>query len=138
MNAAQYFASYAKLAFWYLGQLVLPDGIVVIWATPVLREGVFWWLLLSGLCAGALVLCMVRCRGKRPLFPAFGLLWLVVGLLPLAAACLVEPTRGLVVEPYWLVFASLGFYIFLAQMLEAIYKQRAWIACVSAAVILIS
>jgi hypothetical protein len=113
MNVLEYLATFSKLIGWYVGQLVLPDGVVVIWATDVVRHGV-GWLCVGALCVGLVCGAMVHLR-KFNNSPFLGIVWLAAGLLPLTAACLVEPTRGIVIEPYWLVFSSIGFFIFMAD-----------------------
>ena len=123
MSMMEYAASFTKLLMWYTGQLILPDGIVPIWAAQVVRQGVGWRLLFLALLMGGLW-WLARRMKKTKVGPGLGLWWLMMGFLPLIPACLVEPTRGLVILPYWFVFSSIGFFIFMAQGLNGIVNFR--------------
>lgn len=128
MNLPQFIATYTKLAAWYLVNLFTLDGIVLKWATPVLTGEQVWpWLLGLLLFLILLGLSLWLYRKKRIVILAVA--WLLIGFLPVLFACLFEPKTGLIIEPHWLFFPSVGFFLLLAFSLTELQSQmprRSW------------
>ena len=134
MNPIEYSASLVKLVLWYLRQLVYPVGVVVIWATPVVHKNVLLFSMCGGMLIGGFLYAMYRCRNSSA--GRFGLCCVPAGLLPLSAAALIEPSRGLIIEPYWHIFSSIGFFLFLSSLIVSLRRRRKSIVIYGLAVIL--
>lgn len=118
MNFAQYLSTWTMLLWWYLSRLFYPDGIVLIMAHQPLREigPIIGWIavLLAtiGLGAGSLW------HYRRDRFAFFGLLLFILGFGPYTLACFFQPIHGLMIEPHWFLFPVMGFFIFLARVID--------------------
>lgn len=128
----EYAASYTKIIVWYLAKLFYPDGIVFMWATPVVRDHVGLWLAL--LAVLLLLICVFIRFGASVI--KLGVMWLAIGCLPVMLACLLKPTEGFLIEPHWLSFASIGFFISVAYLVRKIFESKKTVAVVLLAVIL--
>ena len=131
MSYFQYFASYAKLIFWYLSKLFIPEGIVLAWETYVLPESIFIWCLLYVLMIAALLFFIVK-YWKRDII-AFSLIWLFIGFGIVPLACFSRPALGFVIQPHWLSVPSIGFFLSVAVFLSALRKRmnkKVWILLV--------
>lgn len=116
-----YLASFASLIRHYLFNLIFLRDIVLMWATPVVRdgEGVIALVLISAFLIA--VRQLFYHRRNRPF--ALGLSWFLIGLGPLALACFSRPEAGFIMAPHWLFFSTIGFCIFLASAIMN-FKDR--------------
>jgi tetratricopeptide (TPR) repeat protein len=116
MSPFEYAASLVKIFYWYVAKLVYPVGIVLIWKTPVVREYVAVWIL-SILAAIAGFFFILKREGRG--FAAMCWSWMLVGFAPVVLACLFQPSVGIMMEPHWVLFSSVGFF-----MLLGFYARR--------------
>lgn len=94
-------------------RIVLLTGTVIIWATPIVREHVGAWIFFSTLLfIGAAVIYSLQ---SNNLERRWGLVWILIGFLPVTAACFFQPRYGLMIEPHWLFFPSIGVFVILAS-----------------------
>ncbi len=116
-----YLASFASLIRHYLFNLVFLRDIVLMWATPVIRDGD--GVIALGLISALLIAVrqLFYHRRNRPF--ALGLSWFLIGLGPLALACFSRPEAGFIMAPHWLFFSTIGFCIFLASAIMD-FKDR--------------
>lgn len=124
MSVDQYAASFVKLIYWYLSQLVLPDGIVLMWSTPIVDHDRWVWLG-AGILLAVLCIWFLRKSGRSA--QSLALVWFIAGFLPVLAACLFRPTTGLVMEPHWMFISSIGIFLFFALILVRLIQWRLWI-----------
>ena len=54
----------------------------------------------------------------------------LTGFLPILGACLFRPTTGLIMEPHWMFFPAVGFFILLASILVRLIRWNQWIGLV--------
>lgn len=125
MSFASYSASFFKLMLEYIARLVFLQDIVLSWSVSIVKENLFWWnsgFILTIL--GSLYLILGR-RESR--IRSFALSWFLIGFLPVTMACLLQPSYGLQIEPHWLSFATIGFFLFSANAMihagERIHKN---------------
>ena len=119
LNFLEYLATYAKIIAWYVSKFINLDGIVLIWAAPVVKTHLFAWISL--LIAGGAVLAGIFASRKK--YPEIFLLvgWLVIGFAAVAWGSLYGLQYGLLIEPHWLIFPSIGIF---ALMAFALLKLR--------------
>ena len=118
INFAQYVATFTKIVCWYLAKLFCMGGIVMIWSAPVVTAGVAWWLLIALLLFVAYLAAVIYYHREK--WALLGLIWFALGFLPLTLACLFQPTQGFIMEPHWLIFPSIGIFIFCAGIFQKI------------------
>ena len=111
LSFPEYTATIARLIFWYLRCFFIPDSIVSIKNIPPVTEHLLLWNILFGSLLLALVLLLVR-RGKG-LF-SFSVVWFLIGFVLFLPACFSHAYMGLVIEPHWFYFSSMGFFLLLA------------------------
>lgn len=113
MSIAEYTASFAQLILGYLARLISLQDIALNWVIPIVRENSFWWavgLLMVFLFCVYLIFAVWKGGVK-----AFALSWFLIGFLPVTMASFIHPVSGLALEPHWLIFSSVGFFLFLAK-----------------------
>lgn len=139
MSVIEYAASFVKLVSWYLSQLILPDGMVLLWATKPVVDQPWVWIMLGIFLIGGSA-WFVKKFGRS--VPSLALLWFLIGFLPVLAACLFRPMTGLIIEPHWMFFSSVGFFILSAWWLMRFValseiKSKQWVGLVLCGALLI-
>ncbi len=124
MSLGQFLATFFKLIAWYLSQLIVPDGVVLMWSSKVITYQLWGWITAGVLFLGLAVLIIKKC-GRS--VQSWACASFVVGFLPIMAACLFRPTTGLVMEPHWMFLPSIGFFILYASLLNRILEWKKWI-----------
>ncbi len=127
MSFLEYTASFVKLIYWYLSQLILPDGVVLMWSTEVVRQDWLFWIILGGFLMG-MVLWSIRRNGRS--MTSFALILFFIGFGPILAACLFRPTTGLIMEPHWMFLSAVGFFIVSAQVFVRLIRHNLWIGII--------
>ena len=117
MTILEYAASQIKIIAWYVTRLFYPDGIVLIWSTPVVKGVGVWLWLTAGLGLVTAMAALIYYH-RREYVIKLGLVWFVLGFLPVGLASLYRPPHGFTIEPHWFVFSSVGFFIWVAFVLS--------------------
>ncbi len=106
---AQYLVNFLDLCTWYLTEFFYPAHVVVIHniSTPIN-------LLLIGFAISLIFLIPYLLRKKLPLF---WLLWFLVGLIPPTLTTFVHNQMGMVLEPHWLYFPSIGLFTYISFLI---------------------
>ncbi len=126
MSLPQVVASWFSLQAWYFSKLLFPTGIAIFILKPVVHEGIWFWIF-GGAAFWFGIIWMVN-KFLNTAWVRLGLLWLFLGLVMLAVGSLFHG-QELMIEPHWMVFASIGFFIVLAQVfIFLIYPQSKRIA----------
>ncbi len=112
ISFGNYLATFSRLVAWYFSKLIFLKEIVLIWATPIVREHLLWWNLGLVVVVVVCVYCLGAPWKRDP--KSFALSWMGIGLVPVGLGCFFYPASGLVIEPHWLFFSSIGFF-FLAN-----------------------
>lgn len=121
ISVLNYLATFSKIIIWYLQKLVTLDGIVLIWATSPVRQYVSMWIL-ALLILIFLVGMMIKKWGRND--PrSLGVGWFAIGFLPVSFACLFQPTIGFMMEPHWVLFSTIGFFIWIAYALLLVREK---------------
>ncbi len=114
-------SNFVRLTTWYIKNLFIPQNIVFEYnLTPVAHLTCLWNLAFGGVLTGCIVL--IFCYFKRSI-ESFALAIFLTGFIYAAPACLTHPDIGLVFEPHWLYFSSIGFCLFIALMLVKLKKH---------------
>lgn len=113
-----FLSAYSRIIFIYLSKLLWPDFIFFLWNAILVRK--FAWIWTGGL----LLLVMgwyllMRANSKSLAF--FCSTWLIIGFMPVILAGTSEVHLGLIIEPQWLTFSSLGFFLYLAYKGRQLY-----------------
>jgi tetratricopeptide (TPR) repeat protein len=123
-HLALFTAAFSKLIYLYMTKLMLPDFILFAWNVQLTDKFTFIWI-------GGLVLLfagwhrLLKAGVRR--VPFFCATWMMLGFLPLTVACL-SLNLGLIVEPQWLSFSSVGFFLFIAWAgLELYGRSNKWL-----------
>lgn len=117
-----YFASVSHLIFWYVSRVFWPQGIVFIknifpiTAALAIAKNL---LLLFFVLSAAVIALRQWGRSIRSL----GLFWFLTGFLIVFPACLAHAPMGLVIEPYWFYFSSIGIYLLIGIFLLQIQQK---------------
>jgi protein O-mannosyl-transferase len=101
--------TFSKVIFFYFSKLLFPDVITLVWSI-LLTKNCIW---MGG------VLCLflgwyLLWKSDSKSMPFFCMTWMLLGFLPVTAASMSDPHKGLVVEPQWLTFSSIGFFLYMA------------------------
>jgi hypothetical protein len=107
--------NFFHLAAWYLKNLFIPQNIVFEYSlTPAVNLSLPWDILSWGMVTGYILLIIFYF--KRSL-ESFALVIFLTGFIYAVPASLAHPDIGLVFEPHWLYFSSIGFFLFMVLML---------------------
>lgn len=120
LSGMVYGATFVKLVLWYLEKFLTLDGIVLIWATPLVRQGAGGWLAM-GILLMAIVTYGLWRKGKGDALGAW--VWFLLGLVPVMGGCVFSPSAGFIIEPHWLFFPSLGLFAGMAMWMRRIRRK---------------
>ena len=108
-------AHYFHLTSWYLKNLFIPQNIVFEYSlTPSNHYSFLWDLLPLGFLTGCILFIL---RYFKRSIESFALIVFLTGFIYAIPASMAHPDIGLVFEPHWLYFSSIGFMLFIALML---------------------
>lgn len=129
-----FLATYAKLIGWYAAKLISPEGIVLIWDTPVVQNSpAAWGLNLSlAMSLAGVVWLWIKYPGPNPAL--FAISWILTGFLPVVLACLSRLEFGIIIEPHWLIFSSIGYFLLLAIIFSRLkdrINKRIWYSAIA-------
>ncbi len=119
ISVGSYVASYVKLVGWYISMLFMPFKVVWIYNISPVNNNFWTWVILL-LCF--LSVFFVFKRYKKS-FVSFYLVWFLVGLFSIIPAILAHNYMGFVIEPYWLYFSSIGFFLLLSYFLLKLSRK---------------
>lgn len=120
MNIGEYLATISSLFTWYLTKLFNPQGIVIIWLSSVIQKG-SGLILVLGLLITIFILLLIIFRSQK--IVSIGLWWFFIGFLPVGLAAFSHDNEGLIIEPHWFVFSSLGFFIMAAHCFLSVWSR---------------
>ncbi|VAX36517.1 hypothetical protein MNBD_UNCLBAC01-70 [hydrothermal vent metagenome] len=116
-----YSASFCKLMFWYFSKLFFLQGIVLAWDAPPV-ENVFLWNTVFVLFILGISFFFYRFSGRFRR-ESLALSWILIGFIPVTLACFSRPKLGFVIQPHWLFFSSIGYFLLLASLFSRLYKH---------------
>ena len=106
-------ATFSKLIYLYFTKLLFPDFIMFDWNIFFIKEPVLILIWASGLFV-LLLGWLILLRSDAKSMPFFCATWILLGFLPVAAASMTNFKLGLIIEPHWLTFSCIGFFLFIA------------------------
>ncbi|MDE1920411.1 MAG: tetratricopeptide repeat protein [Candidatus Omnitrophica bacterium] len=122
MTFWQYSAALFQIYSWYIGRLFYPRGIVMQWLTSVPAGHIF--LNVLGLFLLLLVFVLLYIRFSNLKACRLGLAWILIGFLPACLAAFRRPADGVIIEPHWFVFSSIGFFMVAAFFCTTIWGRN--------------
>ncbi|MCC6758893.1 MAG: tetratricopeptide repeat protein [Candidatus Omnitrophica bacterium] len=138
LNALNYCATFTKLLAWYFTKLITLQSPVIIWSTPLVREGMSLWLA-GGIAAIGVAVYFIR--QWKDNIKAVYVLWFFLGLAPMTFGSLFLPKTGMMIEPHWLFFASFGLFalaaVIVLQVADKLTKRLRMLWFVALGVFLI-
>lgn len=111
-----YTATLGLLLQWYIQNLLIPDNFVMIRNSPVLSHSILQWnsAILLGICLIIFLFWLWRGSTK-----SFALAWFITGFVFMLPASIVHAySMGMVIEPHWFYFSSMGFFMLFALCLN--------------------
>lgn len=122
---AQYVEALSGCIGWYLSKLIIPTHIIFIWdeliqKNPAIGGFVFVWICVIA----ALAFILIR---QRKTVWGFGLAMFILGFLPvcLASFTYTAAMKTAIIEPHWLGFPSIGFFLCVAWFIvEGLKKMH--------------
>lgn len=116
--------AFSKIIYLYFSKLLFPDFIVFGWNVQPTDKLIFIWI------GGLIILCagwyrLFKADAKS--MPFFCATWMLLGFVPVTVASLSIPKMGLIIEPQWLTFSCVGFFLYIAWLglkFYAAYNKR--------------
>lgn len=100
---------------WYVLNLFSPDNIIFMFNITPVKDLIWAWnLLFLSLITGSFLLIFFPLRRK---IEGFALSLFLIDFLLIIPGSLCRPHMGMVVEPYWFYFSSMGFFLLLASFI---------------------
>jgi len=112
MNVREYLASLFRIFSWYITRLFYPKGIVMTWATPIFHDHIL--LNVLGVFLFGILFLLLFIRFSKEKLCQLGLAWFLIGFIPVCLAAFRIRDNGAQIEPHWLIFSSIGFFILVA------------------------
>ena len=122
MTMWQFAASWFSLQAWYMSKFFVPQGIVIWALRPVVYQNPMDWLV-PGFAIWFMVVWTIRRFLCDQVWMWVGLSWLAIGLVMMAVGSLFQGDQ-LMIEPHWLVFPSIGFFMMLANLIVLGMRSR--------------
>lgn len=121
LSWTEFLAAYSRIIFWYVNKILFAQHIVLIFDIPLDAQNILLWLslLILSLIGSLYFIFRKSFQGMSSL----GVAWVWTGFIPVLLACVSRPNLGFIIEPHWLIFSSIGFFILIASMLVQIKKK---------------
>jgi len=115
LTLVSYMASIAKLLSWYVASLISSSYVPIIWNINPVIDNIFLWNI--SLVAVVMFLFWLFFYWRKN-NKSVALLWLLIGFIPILLAMFAIPSLGLVIEPHWFFFSSIGFFFLVAILIR--------------------
>lgn len=116
-----YTATLSFLLKWLIENLFFPGNLVFIKNSQLISESLWLWNSGLILALGLLVFLFWKWRASTK---SFALGWFLFGFAFMLPASLVHAySMGMVIEPHWFYFSSMGFFMLLALILNDLRKH---------------
>jgi len=107
--------NFFRLAAWYLKNLFFPQNIVFEYSLiPANNLSCLWNIVPWGILTGITLLILFYFKKS---IESFALIIFLTGFIYAVPASLAHPEIGLVFEPHWVYFSSIGFFLFIVLLL---------------------
>lgn len=115
-----YTATLSFLLKWFIGNLFLPENFVFIKSSLPLSESLYIWNIGLIMTIGLLAFLIWKWRAGPK---NFALGWFLIGFAFLLPASTVHAySMGIIIEPHWFYFSSMGFFMLFALMISELKK----------------
>jgi tetratricopeptide (TPR) repeat protein len=116
----QFLATYLILVGWYASRLFYPVDITFIYSTPIVRDHALWLVLVFLILTFLVGYSILKFRHQKNI--VIPLSFLMIGFIGAAPASFTQSYQGLIIEPHWFYFSSIGFFLLVAQGIGALKK----------------
>ena len=107
MTFASYSATVSLLLNWYFANLFFPNEIILMKNSLPLTKSLLLWNGSLLLTSATILYLLFRWNNT---LKGFALGWFIVGFAFMPPSCAIHAfSMGLVIEPYWFYFSSMGF-----------------------------
>ncbi len=108
-------ANFSRLVFWYLGNLFMPQSIVFMYNIIPSNSFVWQWnLLFFSFLIGCVLLIFIYFKKS---LESFAIALFLIGFIYAIPGSLARPNIGLVFEPHWFYFSSIGVFLLFILLL---------------------
>lgn len=121
LSIPQFIAYFENLIFFYLKNMILLKDIVLIWASPAVAGLLAAKILICFLFLVLLIYLPYKYWGKNE--KSFALSWIIFNWLPLTLACFSRPNLGIIIEPHWLFYSTMGFFCLISLILVELSRK---------------
>ncbi|MBF0484025.1 MAG: glycosyltransferase family 39 protein [Candidatus Omnitrophica bacterium] len=118
-----YVAVLSKVWFWYLSKLCNPQGIVLIWNTRAVTNYLELRSLLFIIFIFAVVLICFGFYKRKNFIAAWAGFIFLFSICVILLPAFYNPIDGVMIEPHWIIFNSLGFFFLLALFLCGLFEK---------------
>ncbi len=116
-----YTATLSFLLKWFVGNLFFAENFVFIKNSPPLSESLYTWNIGLAITIGLLTFLLWKWRATPK---NFALGWFLIGFTFMLPASIVHAyTMGMVIEPHWFYFSSMGFFMLFALIINELKKH---------------
>ena len=116
MTAWALTANFFILIKWYVSNLIYPTDIVFMFNMLPTRDHLWIWnLFFFSFTVGIPTLIFLRLKKT---IEGLALSLFLIGFLFMIPGSIFRPYMGLVIEPYWFYFSSIGFFLLVASLIQ--------------------
>lgn len=112
--------AFSKVTYLYLSKLFFPDSVFFAFNVMLMKKLAYIWV--GGLVALILGWGILLKRDAKSI-PSFCATWLGLGLIPAAYAGLCYPHWGVIIEPQWMTFSVVAFFLAAAWVVLQGYRR---------------
>ncbi len=122
LNPLNFIGTIIFLFTWYVQKLFYPVNIIWMYSiAPFDSTASIIAILLLSIIVVALIMAVKRSSfSSQFIFPV---LWFLAGFVYLLPCSLAHLENGLIIEPYWFYVASMGFFLFMAVILQRLSEK---------------
>jgi len=128
MTGWEYVANLFRVLMWYVFQLFYPQGVVMAWAAPIVRDHLIGYVLGAMVLVVLFVLLYIKFVKEKLMQMA--VVWTLIGFAPVCLAAFLRPDVGAQIEPHWFVVSSIGFFMGAAYFCSMALNRRPYIGAV--------
>lgn len=121
-SLAAIFVTQVSLVSWYILQLFFPEKITFIWNQPLIDNPNFLLTVCLIALTSFILFLLIRYRKQNHVFVPLSIF--LIGFIPVSLASFTMPTLGLIIEPHWFYFSSMGFFILVAQGIVWLFSRK--------------
>jgi tetratricopeptide (TPR) repeat protein len=120
---------------WYIVQLFYPSSVVIEWAAPITHQHTL--LNNLGLFSIFFLFTVMLFKFHQEKICQLAALWVLIGFISVYKSVFRVPHAGVVIEPHWFIFSSIGIFILAAHYCLILVERMKKIGLILLIVLLI-